>query len=543
MKKVTTLSFLLLFLTVQVFADNTAQLVSKDSYKYKVAKKVYDKLIDAKGDKRLLVPEFTMNKGKRYVAWMNGKKNQIGLEEAAYDVCAKFGKDSLNAMASLLGHEIIHYYEKHSWNSDFASAFTNLDISGDIKSASVQTKATHETEADYLGGFLAYSAGYQTFGIMPVLLGNVYAYYELEDEMKGYPSLSDRQKLAQESEVRVQELINVFDASSYMIALEQYEDVDSYFEFILKEYQSREIYNNAGVNAAMGAMTYFSEDEMKFTYPIQLDGETRLSLGTKSDPSLGFGERKEKREKLLIKALHYFEQAKALDKEYATAFLNVACIADMLGDYDEAEFFAKKASKIAKASGDSKVEGDAYIMRGIVAVHLGEEGDAQRYFHTATMKNPMSKSLAQANIDALDGNKRKEVVAKPKLSLSQEMIGNTSLDDFMEAIDVDNLLKINKNIQCGIKEYKDSKILLNLVKGGSRFTLMHIAGKNYTDATGEGIRIGSSSNDVANLYGAPSHLQQSRQGLFVIYDFKNIAFRIDDGKVVGWCVYRVKDEN
>lgn len=44
---------------------------------------------------------------------MDPDKIQIGLEEKAYDICISFGADSLNALAALLGHELVHYFEKH----------------------------------------------------------------------------------------------------------------------------------------------------------------------------------------------------------------------------------------------------------------------------------------------------------------------------------------------------------------------------------------------------------------------------------------------
>ena len=544
MKNLLLFSLVILF-TLPVQANEADQSLSSDSYKYQVAKKVFDKLVRAKGDKRLRMPDFVMGTKKRYVAWMNGKKGLIGLEEAAYDVCVQYGADSLNAMAALLGHEIIHYYEKHSWGNEFATAFSDLNVSSTVKnnSRSNDLKAMNETEADYQGGFLAYSAGYQTFGIMPKVLVDVYAAYGLPKEIPGYPSLDDRTKLAVESELRLEDLISVFETANYMVVLQQYESVDQYYAYILKEYQSREIFNNAGVNAVLAALQLFDEgaEQLKYAYPLQLDGQTRMEKPKTRGDHLGFAERKEKRDKLLKQAQYYFEQAKALDKEYGTALINLACVADLMEEYEEASFYAKKAAKIAKKNRNAKVEADAYIIRGIANIHEGEVEDGKSFIERAKSKDEGAVPLANLNLTILAGNTPESPKVKPKLSLTKEKVDGVDLDDFMSEIDVDNLLEINGDLTCGVKNLDNSKILLNLVGGGQKgYTLLHLTKNGYASSTGDGMSIGSSKMDVVKKYGTPSRIQEARQGQYLVYDFKNIAFFISDNKVDSWCLYRVK---
>ncbi|MFK7948816.1 MAG: hypothetical protein AB8G11_14580 [Saprospiraceae bacterium] len=536
-----------LLLTVLNTQAREVELVNTNNYKYQVAKQVFDKLIEAKGDKRMQTPEFVMSKRKRYVAWMDNKKTQLGLEEAAYDVCVTYGADSLNAMAALIAHEVTHYYEKHSWGNDFATAFTDLDVAGTVKSTSKSgnMKTTHETEADYLGGFLAYSAGYQTFGVMPKFLVDVYSEYGLPNEIPGYPSLDDRAKLAVESELKLEELIHIFDAANYMIVLQQHDVVNDYYSYILKEFQSREIYNNAGVNAVMAALQLFNEgdEQLKYAYPIQLDGETRMSKPKARGEALAFAERAEKRKQLLTQAKFYFEQARSLDAEYATGFVNLACVHDLMENYEDAAFLAKKAVKIAKKNGNSKVEGDAYIIRGIASIHEGETEDGIDYLIRASSKNKNCEELAKLNMAIYNGNPPIPSTTKPKLSLSKEKIESTNLDAFMESIDVDILLELNNSVSCGIKLMDESKILLNLIDGGQTgYTLLQLTNGNYSGETGEGIKIGSFKEDVIIKYGKPTYIQEARQGQYYVYDFKNIAFYIDGNKVESWAIYRVQEE-
>ena len=110
------------------------------------------------------------------------------------DLFASLGPDSLGAMAWLLGHELAHYYKDHHWSGDFGNGLADLPVGRTLKALSNQQKkrVEIETEADYFGGFSGYVAGYNTFGIMPRALERLYTAYELDAELPGYPSLSDR---------------------------------------------------------------------------------------------------------------------------------------------------------------------------------------------------------------------------------------------------------------------------------------------------------------------------------------------------------------
>lgn len=537
----------LLLLSAIVIEAREVGLMNTENYKYKVAKQVFEKLIAAKGDKQMQVPEFVMSTEKRYVAWIDNRKIQIGLEEAAYNICISYGEDSLNTMAALIAHEITHYYEKHSWGKGFTTAFIDLDISEVAKMTSKSTniKMTNEAEANYLGGFLAYSAGFQTFGVMPKFLVDVYSEYDLPEKIPGYPSLDDRLKLAVESEIKLEELIHIFDAANYMIILQQYSIVSDYYSYILKEFQSRKIYNNAGVINTMAALQLFDKnaEQLKYTYPIQLDGEIKMSKPKIRSEAFGSPKEVEKRKELLKKAKFYFEQARSLDAEYTTGLINLACVYDLIGSYEEASFFAKKAAKIARNHNNIKTEGDAYIIRGIAAIHENEPENGADYFMQAAAKDKDCEPLAQYNMDAYSEILSDVAPPRPRVSLTEEKIENINLNAFMKSIDVDILLAVKGNMACGVKFMAESKILLNLIDGGqSGYTLLHLTNSNYKGSTSDGIKLGTYKKDIIAKYGQPTFVQETRQGKYLVYDFKNIAFFISDGQVKNWALYRIQEE-
>ena len=129
------------------------------------------------------------------------------------------------------------------------------------------------------------------------------------------------------------------------------------------------------------------------------------------------------------------------------------------------------------------------------------------------------------------------------MHLSKEQLDNVSLDAFLESIDVDILLDIKKDLACGIRLMDDSKILINLINGGqSGYTLLHVTRDNYDGESGEGIKIGTFSEDVLIKYGEPTHTQQTATGQYFVYDFKQIAFHVKNGRVESWALYRVQDD-
>ena len=62
------------------------------------------------------------------------------------------------------------------------------------------------------------------------------------------------------------------------VALEKYDEARHYYKAILKTFQSREVYNNAGISLLMSALEIFSNSELSFAYPVELDPEPRLSV-------------------------------------------------------------------------------------------------------------------------------------------------------------------------------------------------------------------------------------------------------------------------
>lgn len=162
-------------------------------YENQVAQVVFNRLMDARGDFGLPRPQLKFVKDTTELARISGQTIFFGAK--AYQVCRSFGPDSLNALAALLSHELIHYNGGHSWEHEFSRAFAGTNLSKEIKDGWL----ADEVQADLWGGLLAFPAGYHVQKVLPAFFPKLYESYGLDSTISGYPKLQERIQLAQKS--------------------------------------------------------------------------------------------------------------------------------------------------------------------------------------------------------------------------------------------------------------------------------------------------------------------------------------------------------
>ena len=395
-------------LAVQMLAQNTGyQFIAKSGSEaqmklisegadYQTANEVYQKLVEARGDFRFEVPTFYVSTGSSKVAFISADSKSIVIEEQALELCKKQGENFENALAALLGHELIHFYEKHLWKDEFTTDFQGLDISTTL--SSFQDRVLNETQADYLGGFLAYSAGYKVFDGLPHLLDQVYKTYRLKDEMRGYPSLKDRQTLATRSVDKLKGLVEIFEMANMMTAIGRYDEARALYRQILGDYQGREIYNNLGIVTLLEAKSYFEEKDMPYQLPVELEAGFAAS-------GRGFGDNiEETRKQLLNEAVTYFNYAIGLDVGYAPAYLNKACAYFLLGDIPRARFYAETEAVAKAQDAPNRFANTPTDVEILAALLLNAEGNKSEAI--TALKSIMSKddenSIAAHNLMKID---------------------------------------------------------------------------------------------------------------------------------------------
>ncbi|PHN07835.1 M48 family metalloprotease [Flavilitoribacter nigricans] len=499
-------------------------------HKYETAKHLYDQLIQARGDSRKPVPKFVMNAGERYVAWMNPFTTEIGLEETAYDVCTRMGADSLNAMAALLAHEITHYYENHDWSRSFVSANKKLDISTKIGELNEGLK--FEVQADYLGGILAISAGYNTYNVFDKFLKQAYEAYDLPAAIEGYPNLEERLITSASTAERLRKLHNVYLMANLLTLLEAHATADQYYQNILTDFQSYEVYNNAGVNACLGAIHLTDPLKLPYAFPLELDLGSRLDgLNTRE-----IHDADQKKAELLRHAESWLKNAIELAPEKPIGYLNLAIVYTLREAWLDATYFASKALALSQQSASFKQSADAQIALGIINALQDKIDEARTQF---TLALPGNRALAQANLARIQGPPAPPVIAT-KPATGVETIEEVILEDVLAEPQFTITSELPNEVICGRQNLEQSELLIHYVSEGE-YALFHQTMPNYEGATQKGIRLGDQAHEILRAYGDPPKTLELPAGRCLSYPEQHLLFLLNDqNQLQQWIVYSTK---
>jgi tetratricopeptide (TPR) repeat protein len=317
-------------------------------------RKVFDQLVLAYGSAKT-APELVVTKQKqdRPAFYKFDKKPIVTIDTYLFTICRSFGKDSLNALSVVIGHELAHYYNEHSFCTDFAFAIRNKNevFSKKVKLIDKNQKIIYETQADDKGLFYAAIAGYDPFEIQPRLLDAIYTQYQLKD-FDGYPTKVQRKEIAKNALLKAKRLYETFKLGLKYIQEENYDKAIESFNIVNNDFPSRENYNNLGVAKTRQALDLKElskgEDDMpkRFQYPLEVDNTSRLKKATTRSSLDG-----EKMRNLLINAQKDFDEAIRLDPSYSIGFINLACVYDLLGKHISA--IAEITEKLPKNEQDT----------------------------------------------------------------------------------------------------------------------------------------------------------------------------------------------
>ena len=384
-KKIFILKYLLLLLCGFVSLISFGQ----DSPEKKQIQAVFDQLVTAYGSARTqpeLIVFQSSDKQIMPAKYEPSPKPKIQVDASLVTIFRGFGKDSLNALAVVLSHELAHYYSDHSFCSDYAFAVKgqSKSLSDTLKSLSTQEKIIKETEADQKGFFYAAAAGFPPFGVQSKVLDEIYSAYGMKDTNSDYPSKQERKGIALTAEEKARDLYNTFQSGlrwmvekNYEKAIEAFEEANSYIPF-------RENYNNMGVARALMALDLkdpdYAEKEFpdRFLYPLEIDNQSRLKKelirGTDYD-------KEEKINQLLTTAMINLEEAIRLDRGYFQSYINLACVFDLLGNQDMA------IGTIKKLSLEGQKTKEALQILAIAYYHQGRLNDADEIWNKLKISN------------------------------------------------------------------------------------------------------------------------------------------------------------
>lgn len=324
---------------------------------------------------------------------LNYKQGQpvLDMQESLYDLCmAHFGAHQPDALALLLGHELVHFYANHQWITQFGRP--QRFAKGP---ASNSANATAERQADYLCTFYTYLAGYQPYKICEPLITTIYKHYRLPDKLEGYPTRQERIETAHESRKEAQELIAAFRAGLLLMSTGSYLEAEQAFLYVIRQNEAiglkgpKEAYNNAA--AAILWQLIENTDNSRMPYYLPIESDVRLRK-LRDRTSSGYPPAQE--QAMLNRCDNYLDKALAIDKSYHSALLNWMSARLLAGNPEAVIGKMKEAG--------TTVADAAWITIGAIAyATAGQESRATELFEQSTK---MSIWYAKSNYEVFRQN-------------------------------------------------------------------------------------------------------------------------------------------
>lgn len=304
----------------------------------------------------------------------------IKIDRKLIDICFSLGKDSINALSFVLSHELSHYYKDDNWCMDYLSLKikSNPAFARAIKSAS-KNNVGKEANADKEGLIYSGIAGYSSFRVFNKLIDEIYYKYKLKDNLPGYPTKANRKEINRDARVQAQKWLRTFNAGIFLLNAGKNEDAIKSFKLLSKKFPSREVFNNLGVAKTRKALLLKpkSYEEVhfpdRFLYPLEVENKSRLS---KDDTRALDDEKDEEFKSLLKEAQKDFQEAIRIDPTFAKSYINLACVYDLMDNWQGA------IGKINELSIEQQNSVDAKRILAIAYYHYGQETKAEELWNS-----------------------------------------------------------------------------------------------------------------------------------------------------------------
>ncbi len=374
-------------------------LVADDSRR-RVAQRVLNDLYISNGNHIYLKPTITITDDDENAALFLRRSNKIELSERLFDVCRSFEKDSLTALAYVLGHELAHVFQE-----DYEVGNTSFLVYDKLH----EDGLFYEESADVVGIFTAFLAGYDTRPILKDLIAHIYDEFELEENLTGYPSLSERQNTITKVNAMSTTLIDIYEGAAYLASIGQYELAAESYAYVERWFKGKEVYNNLGICKIKAALNIKSSNIFPFVLPFELEWTTRMSkpLASRGADDLTTEERK-LFEKLIDEAIDYFSMAALMDPTEVGPEINHMCALILKGQPKQALQYSETANlELRSFLKSSKVD---YTKRlscaTAIALHTsGQEEEALGIWNTLIGNNKQLPSTQQAIYNVAIANK------------------------------------------------------------------------------------------------------------------------------------------
>ena len=434
------------------------------------------------------------------------------------ELCIQLEEQAEHAIAFLLGHELTHFYQHKDWGE------------GTCWGHGVSV----EEDADVHGAFLAYLAGYDVKEAAPKVLKQIYNAYEFNTQLKNYPSLAERQQIAQKALEKVAILETIYENANILMVLGFHKEAVFCYEYLLKQVKTQELYNNTGTTFLAAALAQQKQEKgIVYQYPIELQSDFSINAqqirGTEGVINTA---------RLLGMAKQNLEKAIQFNSNSFSARLNLACTIS-LSENEENQYVWDYISNAEKQVNTPLQLSKLSVLKGIIYANAGKNELAAKEFANASPKKAHQgiQQMIEHNNHVLA---QEHIEYKtPPLSKSKDLIENIKLRNY-ESIDYDHTITFPQlgeyNSAIAIKNYpKSCLVKIPLHK---RTVVVHSTQNPHIQTT-KGVKIGDSFEKLAQEY--PNENPQTintEDGFYVVYTNLRIFFKINKHHKIGlWGIF------
>ena len=388
---------------------------------------VFNNLYSSMDNGNVLKPKLVLSDNRLEVVSYYPSRNEIHIGKGFVDLARNFRIDSSNVIAHVLGHELTHILiQKNAAIKEVGSGYASRAYNTSVRKLYKQLKdSIYERQADEYACFYAHISGYNVVDTAPSILDSIYSRFKLKDsQLKNYPKLEERKRIAIISGKRMMVLNDLFDKAIIATIAKKIEIAKELYIYILeKGFRSPEIYNNLGCTYLSKAIELVDTAEFPYIFPTQIDFKTNLYK-----PSERF--LKISNEELLKDALYYFERANQKNDKYYISILNKAIVQFIQGNIDDFEI----SILLAGRSKNNEIKEKVNLLK---LIHEHKKGNKQNALAEITKLSKQS-DLAKLNLSRLKNNVQNE------FSTPKEVENKLTFLDFYsdEAKKTDTLLTI-----------------------------------------------------------------------------------------------------
>ena len=500
-------------IAVSAVAAGAVPFLTGKSPKVRAAQRVLDDLLATHGASArpgLLVARSGFG-GARRVAWVDLERRAIVVEENLLDLLRdRLGDQRADGLALVLGHELAHVLLHPGWQAGFGSL-------------PARSKAIREleAEADEVGAFMAFVAGYDTLTLGPDVIDLVYSAYGLDDQLAGYPSRTERRTLAVATSSAARAAAALYAAGVLSSVLGQHDTAVELLAELADRYPGVAMLDAAAV-AALQSVQHLDADPRA----LPIGFEVQSGLGSGAIPKALPPPSRRKQDQLLARAETWLARARLHDGGHPAVILHDAARLLLLDRPKAALARAREAreSAIVRHRYDDvrrkRAMAASWLVEGLAHEAAARLPDAREAFEQA---HEHGDEGAAYNLARLDGETPPTPRALPQPAGAKDtrFVG-------------DGVLRVGSTV---VKWRARDGLprALEVMSRDRRWRLWStVAGDGAQ--TSRGLRKGMSRQDTERRYGPPSRTVSSGRGTFLAFGRRHgLVIHFDrSGRVEGW---------